>query len=176
MQEQAYSEKDACAQVGGLEFPKLCGPCNPLRDSNDDPVPPPPLCPPCGEEECSDHQLGRCPRFSRTYICTEGSSFGGCSGEPWDLIPSVCSSCCERTDCPEQPTVKVAHLNIPADEKNCPPCTEGVCSSPRTLCPLNGAAPYLCVDGDSAGGCSPTPWTLNNVCRACCNVVTGCAK
>ncbi len=38
-------------------------------------------CPACSQEEC-DSDMNRCPVSQRTFVCTKGTSKGGCSGDP----------------------------------------------------------------------------------------------
>lgn len=93
------AEWDACWRVSGLEFPDECGPCNPgvhfvskeqLKEGKNrqkeeeasTAIDSGSLqCLACTQEECNS-DLNRCPVYKRTFVCTKGTSKGGCSGEP----------------------------------------------------------------------------------------------
>jgi len=172
MRQFKRSQKDACYQVAAEEFPDECGACNPIAialDHHADTT----KCPPCTEKECRS-DLNRCPLYRRTYVCTSGESRGGCSQFPWELDQGDhCNSCCEVTECPVAPEVKPDVV----DESQCPPCPQEVCRSRINLCPSEGSAPYLCIEGMSTGGCSPRPWSLSSgQCEQCCKVVRGCGS
>jgi len=57
----------------------------------------------------------------------------------------------------------------------CPPCGAEVCKSKLNQCQIT-TTPYLCYDGTSSGGCSPTPWETSEGanCSACCEIFEGC--
>jgi hypothetical protein len=58
-------------------------------------------CPPCGRSVCYG-QLNQCPIHNAPYVCTKGTSLGGCSAKPWLISAdaSTCSECCElKVDC-----------------------------------------------------------------------------
>lgn len=62
------------------------------------------------------------------------------------------------------------------DSSSCPPCSESQCRSVLNLCPTLDA-PYLCLAGRSAGGCSSTAWSLSSVdCLKCCSVSPSCGN
>jgi hypothetical protein len=134
-------------------------------------------CLPCPQDVC-ESQLNRCPLYDTTFICTKGSSRGGCSGSPWDvnatLNPTQCTSCCELTDCPKLTPADMQDESI--DDSNCPPCSQKECLSKINLCPADNIAPFLCLEGASAGGCSPSPWSLPEDCSRCCRVLPGCPE
>jgi hypothetical protein len=88
----------ACWRIGGLEYEDICGPCNPgihytgnekaketeadtenevSKDAADDVL----VCPRCTQKQC-DSDLNRCPVYKRAFVCTKGTSKGGCSGDP----------------------------------------------------------------------------------------------
>ena len=88
----------ACWRVGGLEYEDICGPCNPgvhyegaekaekKKAPHQEQVPTNAatgelVCPACTQEQC-DSDLNRCPVYKRAFVCTEGTSKGGCSGDP----------------------------------------------------------------------------------------------
>lgn len=208
MQRMGKSQEEACKQVAVVENPKQCGPCNPSAPSTkkktgenkqgdgEEPassdLPPPPQCPPCTAAECSS-DLNRCPRYKRTYVCTDGPSEGGCSPVPWISMSTEdenmieqqqCKSCCELTKCPKR-SIDAPGVVVPSatatkegNGDDCPPCSNDVCESRINQCPVNGAAPFLCHEGPSTGGCSPRPWAVgadgDGQCQKCCNVHTGC--
>jgi len=95
------TERDACEKVGRYEFPKICYGCDPTKCSKEAViVPEKEVCPPCDFKVCSDHLLNRCPILDAPYLCTEGTSRGGCSMIPWRLGLEggmSCSSCCLLT-------------------------------------------------------------------------------
>ena len=176
---EGKSQKDACVQVAGVQFPRACGYCNPLEDyaetikhAEEEAAR---RCPPCSQEQCHS-DLNRCPVYDKTYVCTNGPNSGGCSDSPWSLAPGLCSECCDLTNCP-----KVSPLEIPASAEanatGCPGCTDEECeSSNGHLCPIR-VAPYLCIEGLSKGGCSPYPWLLDEgECQKCCTVPQSCVE
>ena len=56
----------------------------------------------------------------------------------------------------------------------CPECTHEQCLSNLNKCPILDA-PFLCLDGPSAGGCSPVPWEAEgSFCSSCCHLKAGC--
>jgi Glycosyl hydrolase family 81 C-terminal domain len=178
MWQRGKTELEACATVAGVENPKECGMCNPLGGNTSSIDEPPPFtCPPCTDKQCAS-DLNRCPRYKRTFVCTEGDDIGGCTGSPSDLAVDQCKDCCELTSCrlfdaiPSKP--------LPAEEivdtsDNCPPCEASVCKSRVNQCPKSGIAPFLCYDGLSTGGCATRPWKLDGrQCRKCCRVGSGC--
>jgi hypothetical protein len=99
IKEKKQSQWDACWRVAGLEYEDVCGPCNPgvhynsqaekkaakenkKMNKDAEVVKPDSLhCGPCSQELC-DSDLNRCPVFKRTFVCTDGSSLGGCAGDP----------------------------------------------------------------------------------------------
>jgi hypothetical protein len=100
IESKGKSQLGACEQVGGVEFPEVCGPCNPTTsdgEAAEDQVQIS-VCPPCSKEECAS-DLNQCPMYDHTYVCTGGASYGGCSSEPWDVGGNPCNSCCEITNC-----------------------------------------------------------------------------
>jgi hypothetical protein len=178
--QEGKTETEACGQVAGIENPHQCGPCDPAEANDDTVTPEAPQCGPCTESECNNELFNRCPRYLKTYVCTGGSSRGGCSSVPWDLHDQ-CSSCCETSSCkdyPKAPVVPRSHgddADGSPDESGCPLCEEEVCHSKMNLCPIGGGAPYLCYEGASMGGCAPEPWAVGTPqCKKCCKVVDGC--
>lgn len=192
-----YSEAHACHRVAGGEFPKTCGPCDPGIDaaSEDHTDENKSQCPPCTKEECLS-DLNRCPRYGTTFVCTVGINAGGCTATPWELGTGLCSKCCEVTACidyevlepdeppedsessksNERPEDGEPSTEGPSNEgvSNCGKCAEDICTSKLNLCPIRGA-PYLCVKGKNARGCSPWPWPLHNgECDKCCDLKLTC--
>jgi hypothetical protein len=187
-----YSEARACHRVADGEFPKTCGPCDPgVEAEGEDTDENKSQCPPCTKEECLS-DLNRCPRYDTTFVCIVGRNAGGCSPEPWDLGTGQCSKCCEVTACidyenlePDEPTEDddSAEPNEPLqfgedDTKGvseCGKCAEDVCTSMLNLCPIH-SAPYLCVKGKNARGCSPWPWSADTgECDKCCDLKLTCS-
>lgn len=185
---QGKSQWEACATVAGLEFPNICGPCDPGQgqpihgqgntieeeDWEDEDLL---ECPPCSLEECSG-DLNRCPILKRTFVCTGGASRGGCSGKPWADDESQCNACCEMTSCQElkdKEALKVTNDGNAFDRPECPPCTPEYCYGNLNRCPLHDA-PYLCLEGGSTGGCSSMPWvtTAGAPCSKCCEITPSC--
>ena len=202
---EGYSQWEACSRVGGMEFVAACGPCAPglnprfhpdtwdktgdkkkkpqKRDSPKDGVHVDPSqtsaglqCPPCSKEECSS-DLNRCPLYKRSFVCTGGPSTGGCSGAPWTLGKEQCNACCEMTDCQtlrDQESQKVTHDGNALKRPTCPPCPPSICYGKLNQCPIH-TAPYLCVNGLSEGGCSSSPWLMDDgQCDECCEVKLQC--
>ena len=137
------SQWEACETVGGLEFPKICGACNPNVEgnevSNSTDEEDYSQCPPCGQDEC-DSALNRCPVYDRTFVCTEGASTGGCSGTPWEVDRVNCDACCEMTKC-HKLRDKEAKKTMPhvVDPSACPPCEPSICYGKLNQCPLHVA-------------------------------------
>lgn len=164
MDTMGHSEMESCAMVGGKQFPKQCGACNPnATDTSHDFVA---QCPPCTIKQC-ESELNRCPDYPQTFVCTDGSSHGGCSRFPWDLRGTQCEQCCELTECPKTSD----------EESNCPLCTRSQCRSSVNECGEQSLRPFLCTDGPSESDCSTQPWSLaTGECKACCKVTPDCEK
>jgi len=175
----------ACSRVAGLEFVDICGPCNPnvvvptiskkqqaeeeegLRER----------CPLCTETECNS-QLNRCPFTERTFVCTEGTNKGGCSGDHQIWVnEDQCDVCCEMTECfglKDNEAKKFTKDGNVLTKASCPPCPPDVCYGKENQCPIH-TAPYLCTRGPSTGGCSSHPWeTSDSVCTGCCEIKVDC--
>jgi len=176
IQNMHMSQKEACVQVAGVEFPTECGKCNPLANYEETIKAAKEAaarqCPPCSEKQCHS-DLNRCPSYENTFVCTAGPNHNGCSDSPWDIVPWICAECCELTNCPKvSPLEKTTMQSIDVSDDNCPKCTKEQCKS--NLCPMQ-VAPYLCIEGDSTGGCSTRPWSiLNGQCQECCKVHSDC--
>lgn len=171
------TQEAACSRVAGVENPVECGLCNPngtvidvAKKEHDQQL----ECPPCSEEECAS-DLNRCPRYQRTFVCTEGANRGGCSGSLWSVESDQCSTCCELTSCPRNDAIQAVHGTEDFKETaDCPVCTPEMCHKKVNQCPLHGA-PFLCYEGPSLGGCSPRPWqvTKQGQCTKCCRLNCG---
>jgi hypothetical protein len=175
------SQWEACADVGGLEFPQTCGPCNPnlsyeAQPSTDEESFDTESCPPCSEKECRS-ELNRCPVFERIFVCSGGASYGGCSDVPWDVDSFQCSKCCEMTDCQSKHDLEAEKLTKDNESPQlCPPCEKEICYGKLNQCPIH-SAPYLCTKGKSIGGCNHKPWEVSSAdesCSECCEVTTDC--
>ncbi len=96
------SEVAACRQVGGKEYIKECGSCDPDRcapatkpkskteHETDDQQ-----CPPCTSSICRG-DINRCPKsLLAPFLCVSGANKGGCSQIPWSK--EFCSDCCRVT-------------------------------------------------------------------------------
>lgn len=172
MWEVGLSQTESCFKIAS-EFPDECGKCNPHADLNITKANITVSCPPCTERQCRS-DLNRCPLYEHTYVCTAGSNTGGCSGFPWDLDTGLCQDCCELTNCPKFSATDLITLANGWGDNECPACSPQQCRE-KNVCPPSGSAPYLCLDGDSAGGCSTRPWNLQNgQCQACCTVGHDC--
>jgi len=192
IKEDKQTQWDACWRVGGLEYEDVCGPCNPgihyhgsneakeskpdEKESND--ISSTSLqCPPCSQEQC-DSDLNRCPVFKRAFVCTDGTSKGGCSADPqfW-VSEEQCDSCCEMTDCQklkDEEAKKLTKDGNAFERRTCPPCESSICYGKMNQCPIH-SAPYICTDGPSIGGCSSSPWDLSNgQCTDCCEIKVEC--
>ena len=179
------SQWQACFTVSVIDFPDVCGPCDPssnedtsenLKEEQEVTDDDSSQCPPCTLEEC-DSDLNHCPVFERTYVCTNGASTGGCSGEPW-VDHVQCKSCCELTQCQklrDKEAEKITNDIREAELKDCPPCPPSVCYGELNLCPIH-QAPFLCTEGKSVGGCSSRPWHLSEggQCSGCCEITSNC--
>ncbi|VEU41435.1 unnamed protein product [Pseudo-nitzschia multistriata] len=200
--DKGHPQWEACWRVAGLEFPDVCGPCDPgvnfiskeqiekekefyeenknqqqqaTNESADDSISL--QCPPCTQQECNS-DLNRCPVYKRTFVCTEGTSKGGCSGglEFW-LQEDQCDACCEMTRCFElkdKEATKFTKDGNALTTKSCPPCKPEICYGKLNRCPIH-TAPYLCTKGTSVGGCASSPWEISeNICRECCELKLDC--
>ena len=163
------SPLEACILIAAHEYPVECGACNPLATGDEAPLP---HCPPCSHDVC-ESEMNRCPQYEKTYVCTAGANRGGCSRAPWDTNDYTCSACCELTHC-QKASQTVMHTDTTIlDEETCPLCTREFCQKTKVLCPLDGSAPFFCMNGPSRGGCSPNPWVLGNGdCEQCCTVTS----
>jgi len=63
------------------------------------------------------------------------------------------------------------------ESQQCPKCSDAICKDTQlNKCPIQDA-PYLCIDGASAGGCSATPWNIGpTYCDDCCELTYDCNK
>jgi hypothetical protein len=183
METHGNSQWEACFTVSGEEFPEVCGPCDPsqipkqkniTQGSEDSAL----QCEPCTVEECNS-DLNRCPVFDRTFVCTEGSDAGGCSGDPWLVDEATCKTCCELTECQalhDKEAEKITHDGNAMQRQICPPCDASICYGKLNQCPIH-AAPYICTSGTSLGGCSSTPWQTeqeDGPCSECCEITLTC--
>lgn len=170
--EVGKSQEEACTQIS-MEFPNECGKCNPHAELNVTVSNVTVSCPPCTERQCHS-DLNRCPLYEHTFVCTAGSNTGGCSGSPWELDTGLCQDCCELTNCPHLSATDLVTFENGWGDNNCPTCSPQQCRE-KNVCPPSGSAPYLCLSGDSAGGCATRPWNLNNgQCQDCCTVGSDC--
>ena len=175
-----YTEEHACHKVAGGEFTRTCGLCDPGPDKTAESGGEESQCPRCSREQCLS-DLNRCPNYENSYVCTDGPNRGGCSPAPWDL-GSLCHSCCETTDCSEyidfeEPDEDSSMDTTGEKSSSCIQCDEEVCTDKKiNLCPVK-AAPFLCVKGKNAGGCSPEPWrTDDKECEKCCDLKLTCGN
>jgi Glycosyl hydrolase family 81 C-terminal domain len=195
IEQKQMTEWEACWRIGGLEFPDICGQCNPgvhfvsKQEEEDDKkkreeeaqsekIDMSPLqCQPCTHEECNS-DLNSCPVYKRTFVCTEGTSKFGCSGDPHFWVEEKqCDSCCEMTHCldlKDKEGQKVTHDGNALETSNCPPCPPSICYGKINQCPIH-TAPYLCTKGSSWGGCASSPWSLHEgQCTECCEIKVEC--
>jgi len=180
IESQNSTQWEACFMVGGLEFPDICGPCDPdvgvtvskeEKESAEDQY-----CPACTQDEC-DSDLNRCPVYDRTFVCTEGINNGSCSGISWGSNKNgYCEKCCEMTNCLDLKDHEAQKFTRDGDKrahwKKCPPCRPDVCYGKMNQCPIH-TAPYLCTKGLSKGGCSPSLWNSAD-CTECCEITVEC--
>eukprot|EP00536_Pseudo-nitzschia_multiseries_P014448 jgi/Psemu1/214718/e_gw1.705.41.1 len=179
--DQGLPQWEACWRVAGLEFPDICGSCDPgvnFQTVQDSAIDNSLLeCPPCTQQECNS-DLNRCPVYKRTFVCIEGTSKGGCSGEiQFWLKQDQCDACCEMTHCldlKDKEAKKFTRDGNALTMNPCPPCKPEVCYGKLNQCPIH-TAPYLCTKGLSNGGCASTAWNINeNVCQECCELKLDC--
>ena len=79
-------------------------------------------------------------------------------------FPGHCGACDPR----------VCSTEEESHSKTCPPCSKDICRSHLNLCPVDNA-PFLCTNGPSVGGCSRSPWILEDAfCDSCCELTHGC--
>mmetsp|Transcript_27019 Transcript_27019/g.45940 ORF Transcript_27019/g.45940 Transcript_27019/m.45940 type:complete len:1169 (-) Transcript_27019:103-3609(-) len=97
------SEVAACRQVGGREYMKECGSCDPDRCAHVTPEEPETkedhetdqVCPPCTSDVCQG-DINRCPKsLLAPFLCASGANQGGCSQIPWS--EKYCTDCCRVT-------------------------------------------------------------------------------
>ncbi len=117
---------------------------------------------PCRADECpSADNNAECGEKAR-YMCTSGSSAGGCSGVLTQWQNSLeCDDCCDRwhpDSCNECNRM----------------CTQEECASAKINCPAD--VPWACVSGVAGGGCAPKQqmWSMgiranNGQCNSCCD-------
>jgi Glycosyl hydrolase family 81 C-terminal domain len=149
--------------------PFQCGHCNP--DSNPGVKFTLPHCAACTPDLCNSY-VNHCPVFSKTYVCINGSSIGGCSDSPWDVPSSQCTDCCELSKC-----IKPSPAEERAkQEMSCRPCAPEICHDPTmNRCPKNDGSQYLCLEGLSKSGCSTVPWQIQDgQCHQCCHLLPTC--
>jgi len=175
------SQWDACSSMGA-EFPQICGLCDPSNESETNQAPLPTQnttdiaesqCPPCTDDECHS-QLNRCPLFDNTFVCTAGPNSWGCRSYPWD-INTECEACCEMTTCQslkDKEAKKVTKDGNLLEKPVCPHCPKSICYGKVNQCPIH-TAPYLCMGGDSIGGCGSRPWDVSS-CSVCCEITENC--
>uniref|UniRef100_A0A7S3L9T8 glucan endo-1,3-beta-D-glucosidase n=1 Tax=Amphora coffeiformis TaxID=265554 RepID=A0A7S3L9T8_9STRA len=172
MWEVGQTQEEACAKIS-IEFPNECGGCNPYGNFNVTTTNVTSTCPPCTERQCRS-DLNRCPLYEHTFVCTAGPNTGGCSGEAWAIDSPLCQDCCELTNCPRLSPSDLMTLANGWGDNECPACSPKQCHE-QNVCPPSGGAPYLCLKGDSSGGCSTRPWNLHDgQCSSCCTVGDGC--
>lgn len=192
IEDKDMAEWEACWRIGGLEFPDICGECNPgvhfvskeeenqgkEEEKQSDKIATGSLqCEPCTHEQCNS-DLNRCPVYKRTFVCTEGTNKFGCSGDPEFWVEEMqCDSCCEMTHCldlKDKEAKKLTNDGNALEESSCPPCEPSICYGKLNQCPIH-TAPYLCTKGVSWGGCSSSPWHLHeDVCSECCEIKVEC--
>lgn len=200
--QEGLPQWEACWRVAGIEFPDICGPCDPganfiskqekkdqelveeeeklnkeyeLKGPTSDSSSL--QCPPCTSEECNS-DLNRCPVYKRTFVCTEGTSKGGCSGDlQFWVQEDQCNTCCEMTDCfdlKDKEAKKFTKDGNALTKPSCPPCTPDICYGKLNQCPIH-TAPYLCTEGQNVGGCASSPWSMSeSACRECCELKLDC--
>jgi hypothetical protein len=134
-------------------------------------------CPPCDDTVCLS--LGKC-SSNDPFVCTDGQAVGGCSSSPWvdsSGPTSVCSQCCDLTDCDTTLNGGSGGNEDPVDEEpveekpkqTCPLCDASICNSSLGQC--QGTAPFVCTEGKAVGGCSSQPWqTPSPDCSSCCEL------
>jgi len=97
------SEVAACRQIGGKEYIKECGSCDPDRCVPVAPEEPETkeeheadqVCPPCTSQVCQG-DINRCPKsLLAPFLCISGANKGGCSQIPWS--EEFCTDCCRIT-------------------------------------------------------------------------------
>ena len=113
MTNRGSTELAACKQVGGEEFPLICGKCNPnvcaatkdekgvateQEKTGNETKPLSIQCPPCTKDLCRKEELNRCQLHTAPFVCHSGPSRGGCSAVPWEISKTsdgFCFGCCE---------------------------------------------------------------------------------
>jgi hypothetical protein len=117
---------------------------------------------------CTFDECGRasCDPASAPFLCVDPkTAYYGCSALPW--ATDSCSDSCDMTSCattkPSQDQASCAGVKCPADR--CDPDTR------YQRC--GESAPYQCLKGSSAMGCSDDPygWVLaaDTTCSECCD-------
>ena len=195
--ENGLPQWEACRKVAGIEFPTICGPCDPGANfvskekrkeeseigNEQQPVEVSIVsnslrCLPCTKQEC-ESELNRCPMYKRTFVCTEGTSRGDCSEDiQFWVEQNECDSCCEMTNCvvlKDKEAKKLTNDGNALSKNECPPCKPSICYGELSHCPIH-TAPFLCTVGASKGGCASKPWNLsdNIDCIECCELKIDC--
>lgn len=142
-------------------------------------------------ETCTDDVLDRkaglhsCRDRISWLINVQGKSqWEACSSVSGFEFPKVCGPCDpsqhpqsdEKSENDDKPgnTTTSAEAS-PTENESCPPCPKTICYGKLNQCPLH-TAPYICIEGDSIGGCSSSPWALSNggPCSTCCEILQSC--
>mmetsp|Transcript_32036 Transcript_32036/g.95977 ORF Transcript_32036/g.95977 Transcript_32036/m.95977 type:complete len:1250 (-) Transcript_32036:130-3879(-) len=109
MKSLGKTEEAACRQVGGVEFPFVCGGCDPdrcVKPPSDEKVLPrqkktDDACPPCSPAICQG-ETNHCPRsLSAPFLCLSGANKGGCAQTPWRANKEdsgLCANCCKLNE------------------------------------------------------------------------------
>jgi len=117
----------------------------------------------CTFGEC---ERGGCDVGSAPFLCVDPkTAYYGCSALPWD--GDVCANSCDMETCseakPAEGQESCAGVQCPSDR----------CASDTTYQRCGAGAPYQCLKGSSAMGCSDDPygWVLVDdvICSSCCD-------
>jgi hypothetical protein len=117
----------------------------------------------CTFDECG---RGGCDAASAPFLCVDPkTAYYGCSAQPW--AESYCSDSCDMEKCedtkPAEGQESCAGVKCPGDR----------CDSTTRYQRCGAGAPYQCLTGSSAMGCSNDPygWVLvaDTICSSCCD-------
>lgn len=124
-----------------------------------------------------------CAWDSAPYLCTDGSSVGGCAADAsaWAPENGACIAFCDLSDCSDiLDKAEAGGDGAEALPRRCGECDDTQCAviAGQWSQACGKAAPFMCLSGSATWGCSDTELAWASVpattCGECCNV-EGCA-
>ncbi len=113
----------------------------------------------CTLDEC---KASGCDPATEPFVCVAGFAKGGCSKVQSAWEHPGCTDFCSLASCA-------------AEAPTCGTCSKADCAKNQAVC--GAKRPYTCVEGGTAGGCSPDAdyWPQNilkGTCAKCCDLST----